>query len=202
MTELRTHNITLEGKTSRGIQIRLRPMTEGDWDILARWNNDPVVLYYNEVDNVSSYTFEEVQGIYRYVSQNAFCFIIQADGRPVGECCLQRMNLERILSKYPDLDCRRIDIMIGEKEYWSQGIGTESIRLVTDFGFESENADMIFYCNVADYNIRSQKACQKAGYELMAEIREEPGFKANFIYDYSMTRERWNYRKGNNSHTI
>ena len=88
-------------------------MTEEDWKILLKWNSDPEVLYYSEGDNVTAYTLEQVQRIYCGISQNAFCFIIEVDGEHVGECWLQRMNLKRILEKYPRLDCRRIDLMIG-----------------------------------------------------------------------------------------
>jgi hypothetical protein len=36
---LRPHAVTL-----RGERVVLRPMTEGDWGVLLRWNNDPEVL--------------------------------------------------------------------------------------------------------------------------------------------------------------
>ncbi len=88
-------------------------MTEEDWEILLKWNSDPEVLYYSEGDNVIAYTLEQVQRIYRGISQNASCFIIEVDGKSVGECWLQRINLKRILEKYLRLDCRRIDLMIG-----------------------------------------------------------------------------------------
>ncbi|MBN1248857.1 MAG: GNAT family N-acetyltransferase [Anaerolineae bacterium] len=75
----------------------LRPLTEQDWDLLLRWNSDPEVLYDAEDDDVSAYTLEEIQGIYRGVSQTAFCFVIEAGGTPIGECWLQQMNLARLV---------------------------------------------------------------------------------------------------------
>ena len=137
MAKLREHNINLES----GL-IVLRPLTEDDWDILLKWNSDAEVLYWIEGDDVTSYSLEDVQGIYRGVSQNAFCFIIEFDGRPIGECWLQKMNLQRILDQFPDKDCRRIDLMIGEKQLWGRGIGTEVIRMLTEFGFEKAAALM------------------------------------------------------------
>lgn len=186
---LKEHEVTLKGKTPKGRSIELRPMTEDDWDILVKWNSDSEVLYYCEGDDVTSYTLEEVQGIYRSVSQNAFCFIIEVDEKPIGECWLQEMNLERFLQKYPDLDCRRIDIMIGEKEYWGQGIGTEVTRMLTEFGFLKEGADMIFACDIADYNIRALRAVQKAGYEIVH--KGESTSKANCTYDAVITSEKF-----------
>ena len=109
--KLRTHDVTL-----RGPRVVLRPMTEGDWDLLHRWGSDPEVLWLSEGDDVASYTREEVQGIYRHVSQQAFCFIIEVNGEAIGECWLQEMNLERILLRFPEKDSRRIDLTIGEKD--------------------------------------------------------------------------------------
>jgi uncharacterized membrane protein YbhN (UPF0104 family)/RimJ/RimL family protein N-acetyltransferase len=189
--KLRQHDIVLEGKTQQGANIRLRPMTEDDWDILARWNSDPKVLYYAEEDDVTVYTLEQVQALYRSVCRNAFCFIIEADGRPVGECWLQKMNLERVLQMYPGLDCRRIDLVIGEKQHWGQGIGTEVIRLLTEFGFLGERTDVIHEPGIADYNIRSLKAFQRVGYEIVSRARKEPGGKADYLYDLVLTRDKF-----------
>src|SRR5262249_35709719 len=149
-----------------GDRVTLRPMTEQDWDILLAWNNDPVVLYFAEGDHVASRSLHEVRDIYRSSSQNAYTFMIEVEGRVIGECWLQKMNLPRILERWPGRDCRRIDLMIGQKEYWGQGYGTEVIRLLTEFGFEHERADLIFGCDIADYNPGSQKAFEKAGYAM------------------------------------
>ncbi|MHC4593186.1 MAG: GNAT family N-acetyltransferase, partial [Planctomycetota bacterium] len=139
MGTIREHNVTL-----RDEDLVLRPMTEADWDILSEWNCDPEVLYYSEGDHVQEYDLARVQQIYRGTSQNAFCFVIEFEGAPIGECWLQRMNLERILAEYPGRDCRRIDLMIGEKELWGRGLGTRTIRLLVELAFGQEKADAVF----------------------------------------------------------
>jgi RimJ/RimL family protein N-acetyltransferase len=183
--ELRTHAITL-----RGPRVTLRPLTEQDWDTLLSWNNDPDVLYYVEGDDIRSYTLEDMQQVYRHVSHNAFCFLALLDEQPIGECWLQRMNLERILHRYPGQDCRRIDLMIGEKALWGQGLGTEMIHLLTQFALEQESADLVFGCDIADYNPRSLKAFQNAGYQIDAIIQQPPGSKAARCYDVMRAREQ------------
>ena len=183
--KLATHTFTLQDD-----KITLRPMTEEDWDILLKWNSDPELLYFSEGDDVSSYSLDEIQGIYRGVSQEAFCFIIETKGEPIGDCWLQHMNLDRILNRHPGKDCRRIDLMIGEKQFWGQGLGTAAIRLLTHFGFE-QRANMIFTCGVADYNPRSLKAFQKVGFEIVDKIKEPAGGEARYVYDLAMTRTRW-----------
>ena len=169
--------------TLRGDRVTLRPMTEADWPDLLRWNSDPEVLYYSEGDDVQSYSMEEVQDIYRTVSQSALCFIIEYQGRSIGDCWLQRMNLERVLREYPGFDLRRIDLMIGEKALWGQGLGTEVIRLLTDLAFHHENADYVFGVDIADYNLRSRRAFEKNDYRLIARHPQPPGSKAQYTLD-------------------
>ena len=180
---LREHDVTLHGA-----KVTLRPMTENDWDVLARWDSDPEVLWFSEGDDVQSYSREDVQGIYRDASQTAFCFIIEVDGQVIGECWLQKMNLDRILSRYPDQDCRRIDLTIGEKTQWGRGYGTDMIRTLTQWAFEDQGADMIFGC-VADYNPRSRRAFEKAGYIEDQRIEEPAGAKAHWWYDLALKKE-------------
>jgi RimJ/RimL family protein N-acetyltransferase len=182
--ELRTHTITL-----RGERLILRPLLESDWDTLLHWNNDPDVLYYAEGDDITSYALKDMQQVYQTVSHNAFCFITEYDSMPIGECWLQRMNLRHVLDRYPDLDCRRIDLMIGEKALWGKGLGTEIIRLLTEFAFIQERADKVFGCDVADYNRRSIKAFQKVGYQIDEKRPMPIGSKAQYCFDLVMSKE-------------
>lgn len=182
--QLRTHNATLVGS-----QVTLRPMTEDDWDLLHRWNNDPEVLYYAEGADVTERSLVDTQEIYRHASQTCYCFIIMTGGTPIGECWLQAMNLARILEQYAKQSCWRIDLMIGEKAYWGKGLGTEIIRMLTRFGFEQKSADLIFGCDIADYNPRSRRAFEKAGYQLAGLRREPSGHKAQVSSDLMVSRQ-------------
>ncbi len=189
MNQIKSHNNTLKHITPDGIHITLRPLTEDDWDILLRWNNDPEVLFYADSGYVTSYTLEKTRRIYRGVSQKAFIFIIEYNGVPIGECWLQKMNLEWILEKFPGKDIRRIDLMIGEKDFWGKGVGTVAIRLLTEFGLIDEKVDLIFGCSIADYNPRSLKAFQKVGYRLLEKVQLPASSKAEWEYFVYMDRE-------------
>ena len=81
----------------------------------------------------------------------------------MGECWLQEMNVERVLRRYPGLDCRRIDIEI-QKDFWDRGIGSTAIGLLVGFGFEAEGADGIFAVDVGEENGRSLRAFGKKGF--------------------------------------
>jgi len=62
--------------------------------------------------------------------------------------------------------------MIGQKELWGHGIGTEVVRQLTAFAFEHEHADFVLGCDIADYNLASQKVFQKVGYQLSETIQQ------------------------------
>ncbi len=56
---LREHSIALQGT-----RVVLRPMAETDWDVLARWNSDPEVLWFSEGDDVKSRPLVDVTIMY------------------------------------------------------------------------------------------------------------------------------------------
>jgi RimJ/RimL family protein N-acetyltransferase len=163
-------------------------MTESDWHYLLKWNNDPDVLRTAEGDSVEGYTLEQIKNIYCSVSEHGYCFMIEVDGRTIGECWLQQMNLDRILSAYPEHDIRRIDLVIGEADYRGRGFGTEVVATLTRFAFEQEQADLVFGCDIAEDNPASLGAFLKAGYIVHDRVVQPPGAKTRFRYDVKAQR--------------
>ena len=182
---LRTHDVTL-----RGPRLLLRPLTEDDWAPLLAWNDDPEVLAWFEGNEIESSTLDEVQGIYRAISVNAHCFLMELDGEHVGECWLQRMNLERLLARHPGEDVRRIDIAIGLPALWGQGLGREAVGLLLDFGFRREAVDVIYACVDAG-NIRSRRMFASLGFAVGAESDFAAGSSADAELDMMLTRSNF-----------
>jgi RimJ/RimL family protein N-acetyltransferase len=152
-----------------------------------RWCDDPQVLYYSEGDDVSSRSLDEIQAIYRHVSQGALCFIVELHGAPVGDCWLQRMNLERLLARFAGLDCRRIDLQLA-REAWGQGVGGACVRLLTALALDVEGGDAVFGCDVADYNARSRRLFEREGFTVIGTTPQPPGAKAEVTYDFVRLR--------------
>ena len=188
MQQLRTHRVHVSDGP-----LTLRPMTEGDWDTIHQWNNDPEVLYYWDGDDIAARLLADTQEIYRTVSQSAYIFIIELEGIPLGDCWLQEMNLLEILDRFPGKDLRRIDLVIGKKDLWGKGWGSCVIALLTRFGFEKCGADALFGCGIGDHNPRSRRAFEKNGYKVLQTVPQPPGGKAGFVFNLILTRER--YRK-------
>ncbi len=186
---LRTHDVTL-----RSGAVTLRPLTEADWDLVVGWWNDPDIAYYDD-SNEGQYSLAQVQEIVRGISRSAYCFVIEFEDRPVGECWLQAMNVERVLRRYPGLDCRRIDIEI-EKDYWGRGIGTAAIRLLVEFGFETEAADAVFAMDVAGDNPGSRRAFEKIGFELYDTVEQPAGARASLSHDLVIWKQAHGRKAG------
>lgn len=184
MSIIREHDITLYGNKD----IVLRPLTDLHLPLLYKWCSDLEVLYWSEGDDViEPYDEATVNLIYGSVSQNAFCFIIETAGTPVGECWLQKMNIKEISDRYPaDVDVRRIDYCIGEKENWGKGIGTVFLRMLLNFAFEVQNVDVL-YIMPSDYNVRSVRLVERAGFELEMKIPLPNSQKAEFELLYKMS---------------
>ena len=180
--KLRVHDVVLHGP-----RVLLRPLTEDDWAPLLAWNNDPQVLEFAEGDDVQSRTLDEVQRIWRSISVNAHCFLMERDGEPIGECWLQRMNLQRLVARHPGQDVRRIDIAIGVPALWGQGLGREAVALLLDFGFRREGVDVIYACVDAE-NSRSRRMFESLGFAVAAGIDHAAGSGAAAEHDLALTR--------------
>ena len=69
-----------------------------------------------------------------------------------------------------------LGIMIGNKEFWGKGYGTEAIGLVVDYAFNRLNLHKVV-AGVISINHGSVKAFQKAGFET------EGTFKSQFFHN-------------------
>lgn len=197
MCIIKTHDNTLYGGNDDW-DIVLRPLCDAHLPLLYRWNADPQVLYWTEGGTAQedlTYKEHTVRQIYGSVSQNALCFLIEANGVPIGECWLQTMNLPEVLAMYPKtLDVRRIDMAIGEKSYWGRGIGTRFIGMLVDFAFNGEGVDVL-HCFCEDYNVRSRRMWEKHGF---TQVLAEPlpkGQKGRVQFHYRLTREAYIQRR-------
>ena len=189
---IKTHEITLNGSAG-DYDIKLRPLCDEHLPLLYKWSADPEVLYWTEggEDIERSYGPDTVHAIYGGVSQNALCFLIEVNGAPIGECWLQKMNLDNVKAMYPEsADVRRIDMAIGEKSMWGKGVGTEVIRVLVDYAFNGEGVDVL-HCFNEDYNPRARRVWEKNGFTLvLSEDLPQPQ-KGKLQHHFRLTRQEY-----------
>ena len=89
-----------------------------------------------------------------------------------------------------DIDLRsgeaELGIMIGNKDYWGQGYGTETVRLLLDHMFEAYPFSRV-YLHTLEWNHRAQKSFHKSGFRDVKPVRRS-GF--DFI-QMEIWRHEW-----------
>jgi hypothetical protein len=190
VVRLNEHKIVLKGDN-----VVLRPMTEYDWDLIWKWNYNPNTLYFSEDRNFIKYSPRKIQQTYRDISKDALCFIIEVETKPVGDCWLQKMNIERILRAHPVTRCRRIDLIMGDIEFLNPLFSIDVVRTLTKFGFREEDANIIFGCEIPDYSRFSLKAFRDVGYQIYEKVKQSVGRKSQYVYDVILMREQYQPRE-------
>jgi RimJ/RimL family protein N-acetyltransferase len=185
-----SHDVTLYGKTGE-YDITLRPLCDEHLPLLYKWNADPEVVYWADTGNADVFDEKSVREIYGNVSENAFCFLAEANSIPIGDFWLQKMNIPEVSALYPGLDVRRIEACIGEKSFWGKGIGSAVLGMLIDFAFRVEHVDVL-HCFAADYNHRSQKMLLKLGFRPCGENDAgEESLRAKIEYHYRLTKQKY-----------
>ena len=73
-----------------------------------------------------------------------------------------------------DIDLRggeaELGIMIGNKDYWGQGYGTETVKLLLDHMFEAYPFSRV-YLHTLEWNRRAQKSFHKSGFKDVKPVR-------------------------------
>jgi RimJ/RimL family protein N-acetyltransferase len=92
------------------------------------------------------------------------------DGRHIGNCM------------YYDIDYNKhhaeLGIMIGDREYWGKGYGTDAVRTLLHHVFTGTTIERIYLHTLAD-NARAQRAFEKAGFRPVKKVRRD-GY--NFVF--------------------
>lgn len=151
-----------------GERIRLRRDERGDLPMFTQWLNDPEIRRYLSMNMPISLANEE--GWFETMlkrppeEQPLAIEIRDGDGwRLIGNC------------GFFDIDWRarssEVGIFIGDKSCWNKGYGTEVMRLLLKFGFETLNLNRIFL-RVDAANLGGIRAYEKAGFVHEGRFRQ------------------------------
>jgi RimJ/RimL family protein N-acetyltransferase len=83
-------------------------------------------------------------------------------------------------------------IVLGDRDYWSKGYGTDAMRLIVQYGFIELNLRRISL-GLHAYNERALKTYQKVGFKMEGRTRGE-GLRDGVRYDglwMGILREEW-----------
>ncbi|HUW45894.1 MAG TPA: GNAT family protein [Dehalococcoidia bacterium] len=174
----------------KGKSVLLRPVKKSDISYFLKWFNDPEVIQYLclylPMTEMSEEKYIEELGTTRAKSDAPFVIevIEGASTKPIGNCGLHKIN-----SKDHNAT---LGIVIGEKDYWSKGYGTEATRLLINYGFQQLNLHRISSAAFA-FNERSIKLHKKVGFREEGRLRQAM-FKNGQYHDhveFGILREEW-----------
>jgi RimJ/RimL family protein N-acetyltransferase len=77
------------------------------------------------------------------------------DGLHIGNCVYYNVNQAESKTE--------LGIMIGNRDYWNQGYGAETVNLLLDHIFGKLSLERV-YLTTLDWNMRAQKCFKKCGF--------------------------------------
>jgi diamine N-acetyltransferase len=142
-----------------GKQVRLRAIEREDVPAFLRWFNDPEVRQYLLLYKPMSKAEEERWVEARQEARDEFIFGIEA---LIGEEWVLIGNVGLVKIDWKNR-AAALGIVLGEKEHWGQGYGTEATRLMLRFAFHELNLHRV-ELDVFDFNERAMRCYKKVGF--------------------------------------
>jgi RimJ/RimL family protein N-acetyltransferase len=181
------HDLRLTGEP-----IRLRPFTPCDLPIVLEWHRDPRVMTIQEPGRQEPPTLKEIEAIYDYESARGWLFLIETRaGEPIGEVCLEWMNLERGLQ--PGKKVVRFPILINADD-WGRGYGKEAIRLLLAYAFGELMVDVACAMDVDEGNVRSRALWRSLGFREVRRLTPVEHRVERPVLDFELSRAEWKAR--------
>lgn len=152
----------LEGKTTR-----LRAAELEDLERDFAWVNDPEVTRFLATRYPMSRAEEErwLRGRPANDFSNGVFFAIETRD---GGVHIGNTNLMQV---HPEDRKAAFGIMIGDKDYWSNGYGTDAIVTLLRFGFGEMNLNRV-WLHTFDFNERAQACYRKCGFIAEGRLRQ------------------------------
>ncbi len=148
----------------QGQKTKLRAIERGDLPVFVRWFNDPEVRQYLLMYMPMSLAEEEKWFERQLEDQNNRVFAIETtDGVHIGNCGLHDFDWKNSKAE--------LGIVIGEKEYWSKGYGSDAVRTLVGFAFGEMNLHRV-QLEVYDFNPRALHCYEKCGFQVEGRQRE------------------------------
>jgi diamine N-acetyltransferase len=155
-----------------GERVYLRPIESEDLPLVRRWANDPEIRRLTgEVLPMSQAGADEFMEKVRQDRERVwFVVVLQEDDRVIGEAGLLRM-----FHAWRTTD---LTLIIGEKDAWGRGYGTEAILLLLDYAFGALSFHRVAV-GVVGFNERAIRFYEKVGF------REEGRQRDGYYYDHA-----------------
>lgn len=150
----------------KGKKTIIRKLEQKDLKESLKWLKDPQVNRFLSQD-FSHFDQKQEDQWYEFIqdSNNDLAFAIETtEGRYIGNCALHKINWFKKTAEF--------GIVIGEKEFWNKGYGSDAVRIITDFATGPLGIKKIVL-NVYEYNKRAIKVYQNCGFKLRRVLKKD-----------------------------
>ncbi len=176
-----------------GNKVRLRDKNLSDARNDYAWQTDPELARFDAAPLLTAafplYLLEYTKALCHPAS-NRYPFAVETlDGKHIGNCM------------YYDIDETKAEaelgIMIGDRDYWDKGYGTDAVAALVNHIFPQTNLKRL-YLKTLDWNIRAQKCFQKCGFTPCRHLRKD-GHSFTLM---EFHREQWEEQRREYSHSL
>lgn len=168
--------------------IRLRERKFDDVVDNYNWQTDPELV---QLDAAPPITVTMPQYISFYISElrhpspKRQTFAIETmDGKHIGNCSYYDINEK--------MGETQLGIMIGDRDYWNKGYGTETVKALLDLIFENHAFKRV-YLKTLLMNVRAQRCFQKCGFSFLKNLKQD---HFQFMV-MEISREAWQKKQAN-----
>ena len=166
----------------KGNKIIIRPKKPADAENDYRWQTDPELSALDAMTpSTMSYQqfYREYLNWLRHPYYGRITFGVDTpEGKHIGNCVYY--NIDEVKNE------TEIGVMIGERDYWSKGYGTDIISTLIDYLFRETKFTRVYLKTLED-NFRAQRCFEKCGLTPCG-YREKEGYKF-LLMDLSL--DRW-----------
>ena len=176
-----------KGRVIIGNKVRLRPKKLSDACNDHMWQSD-VELARLDAAPVMSVSFPvylldytdqlHAPGLKRYPLA-----VETSDGKHIGNCTCYDINDAKGEAQ--------LGIMIGDRNYWDKGYGTDAVSIMVSHIFLNTNLKRI-YLKTLDWNLRAQKCFRNCGF---IPCGQRNRYGNNFVV-MELRREQWQKQQG------
>jgi RimJ/RimL family protein N-acetyltransferase len=150
----------------QGDLVALGPLRRELLELYARWANDFEAM--SMVGSIARpLTLDDEQAWYERIVGDEhlarFTIYVRDGLRPIGTTSLYAIHHANRTATF--------GIMIGERDCWGRGYGTEATRLVLDYGFNVLGLHNIML-GVRSWNVRGIRAYKRAGFKEIGRRRQ------------------------------
>jgi RimJ/RimL family protein N-acetyltransferase len=172
-----------------GEHIRLRAITREDLPLFVEWLNDPEVthglMHFLPMSIEDEVDWYEGMRKQPQAERPLMIDILTEEGwEPIGDCGLFGIDWRIRQAEF--------GIVVGAKQHWDKGYGTEAIKLILQHGFNTLNLNRIAL-RVYENNPRAIRSYEKAGLQTEGRLRQghfDNGEYVDVIL-MSILREEW-----------